>query len=211
MWCIIFPSPTHEKAQPPICAVKRKKNLHKIKRCCIDKQRERPKHENVDDQISHRGSVWMCQIVFLPQPSPIEPVIYNRFQEGKKKSPGKALFRFFSSFSFSSDSNMWSFAHTSFDSIPPLNTIYFCLRYQKKRRRKKNCIRNFSPSLVDYTNSNLFNFSLLFFFSFPLSHSSSSIENEEHIPHPSLHDIKAKECDGSRTGVWGWFGYNGAY
>lgn len=126
-----------------------------------------------------------------------------------KKSPAKAPFPF--SLLLSIRFQYVSFSHTYSFRFHPLTRFIFVYVIRKKKKEKLYTELVEFPFSLDYTNSNLFNFSL-----FSLLFKSLSLllpfldEFTEHIPYASLHDIKEKECDGSWTCVWGWFGYDGA-
>lgn len=138
MWCIIFHKlyvHLHSEVETwkrsfsytPICALKRKEKKENGK-CCVDRKGQM---EMLWSNLDGIG-LSMVSDSFLSA-STLNPttVIYNRSHE---KITSQSPFSVFPS-SLHPIPICELLTHIFF-SIPPLNTIYFCLRYQKKKEGK---------------------------------------------------------------------------
>ena len=163
-----FPQALHSDARKveafstPICAANGK--TRNWKRYCINVSIGKGPDTNVCDQILGSVVFKRCQKsfpynFFNPHPNSTKPSFITDLM---KKSPAKALFRFFS---FSSDSNMWT-SHTSPIPFHPLTRFIFV--YVIRKEEGKLYIQNSSnfPSLLIIQIA-IYSIFLIFFSPFP--------------------------------------------
>lgn len=158
-----------------LCCEEENTKLEKMLCRYVDRKRTRWKclRSNLGIGCVQAMSKKFPPLVFQPPPKP------SFITDLMKKSPAKALFRFFS---FSSDSNMWT-SHTSPIPFHPLTRFIFVYVIRKEEGKLYTELVEF-PFSLDYTNSNLFNFP--YFSPFPslslLYHFSMNSQNTFRTP-----------------------------